>query len=173
MTKQWWRLVQREMEKASGRPSLVLHYNTTTDKLSCSQPGELTDKGRQTTLALGQRMRHLYVDQLGFMPNIISNAEHMYLRTTLIPRALESLQQAFWGMYPADARTSNFAQPTIVTRSFPEETLFPNESNCRRFRQLARLFAQRTADKCKFLLQHFQQWLTSCFQGTTQTKWHI
>ncbi|KAJ5872940.1 uncharacterized protein N7529_005293 [Penicillium soppii] len=107
--------------------------------------GELTNKGRETTYALGQRLRHLYVDQLGFMPEIKSNAEDMYLRATPIPRALESLQEAFWGMYPASARTLDFPPPVIVARQFNEETLFPNEGGCKRFRQLARLFADRAA----------------------------
>ncbi|KAJ6117263.1 hypothetical protein N7512_006988 [Penicillium capsulatum] len=109
------------------------------------QHGELTDKGRETTYALGQRLRHLYVDQLGFMPKIKADAEDMYLRATPIPRALESLQQAFWGMYPSNARTLDFPPPVIVGRSIAEETLFPNEGGCRRFRQLARLFADRAA----------------------------
>ncbi|KAJ6118145.1 Histidine phosphatase superfamily clade-2 [Penicillium samsonianum] len=107
--------------------------------------GELTDKGRETTYALGQRLRHLYVDQLGFMPQIKGDSEDMYLRATPIPRALESLQEAFWGMYPASARTLDFPPPVIVARQVNEETLFPNEGNCRRFRQLARLFADRAA----------------------------
>ncbi|KAJ5970164.1 Histidine phosphatase superfamily clade-2 [Penicillium vulpinum] len=109
--------------------------------------GELTDKGRETTYALGQRLRNLYVDQLGFMPEIKSDTEDMYLRATPIPRALESLQQAFWGMYPASARTLDFAPPVIVARQINEETLFPNEGNCKRFRQLARLFADRAATR--------------------------
>ncbi|EAW07206.1 putative acid phosphatase [Aspergillus clavatus NRRL 1] len=112
-----------------------------------NQHGELTDRGRETTFALGQRMRHLYVDQLGFMPKIKSDTEDMYLRATPIPRALESLQQAFWGMYPASARTQDFPPPVIVGRSVSDETLFPNEGNCRRFRQLARLFADRAAKR--------------------------
>ncbi|KAJ5530409.1 hypothetical protein N7527_003802 [Penicillium freii] len=107
--------------------------------------GELTDKGRETTYALGQRLRHLYVDQLGFMPQIKSDSEDMYLRATSIPRALESLQEAFWGMYPASARTLDFPPPVIVARQVNEETLFPNEGNCKRFRQLSRLFADRAA----------------------------
>jgi len=32
-------------------------------------------------------------------------------------------------------------------RFFTDETLFPNDSNCRRFAQLSRAFAQRTADR--------------------------
>lgn len=114
-----------------------------------SQFGELTDKGRDTTLALGQRLRLLYVEQLGFMPKLIADADMIYLRATPIPRALESVQQSFWGMYPPTARTGSFPPPTIVTRTPADETLFPNDSSCRRFNQLSRAFAQRTADRCE------------------------
>lgn len=111
------------------------------------QPGELTDKGRETTLALGERLRHLYVNQLKFMPQLISDSDMIYLRATPIPRALESVQQAFWGFYPPSARTSDFPPPTIITRTPADETLFPNDASCRRFAQLSRAFAQRAADR--------------------------
>ncbi|KAJ5901608.1 hypothetical protein N7495_002136 [Penicillium taxi] len=111
------------------------------------QHGELTNKGRETTYALGRRLRHLYVDQLGFMPQIKEDSDDIYLRATPIPRALESLQQAFWGMYPSSARTLDFEPPVIWARAINEETLFPNEGNCRRFRQLARFFADRAAQR--------------------------
>jgi acid phosphatase len=111
------------------------------------QPGELTDKGRETTLALGQRLRHLYVDQLHFMPQLIADSDMIYLRATPIPRALESLQQAFWGFYPPSARTADFPPPTIVTRTPADETLFPNDGSCRRFALLSRAFGQRAADR--------------------------
>ena len=107
----------------------------------------MTDQGRETTLALGRRLRNLYVDQLGFMPRLIGDADMIYLRATPIPRALESVQQSFWGMYPPSTRTMDFPAPTIVTRTPADETLFPNDGNCRRFSQLSRAFAQRTADR--------------------------
>ncbi|KAI9782152.1 MAG: hypothetical protein M1816_001986 [Peltula sp. TS41687] len=109
--------------------------------------GELTDKGRETTLAFGKRLRHLYVDQLGFMPRDIQNADMIYLRATPIPRALESMQQTFWGMYPSSSRGVNFPPPTMLIRNPADETLYPNDGNCRRFNQLSRAFAQRTADR--------------------------
>jgi acid phosphatase len=109
--------------------------------------GELTDVGRKTTWDLGRRLRHLYVNQLHFMPSTIRDADIFYLRATPIPRALESLQEAFWGMYPSDARAAPFPPLTIVTRTPADETLFPNDGNCRRFAQLSRAFAQRTADR--------------------------
>ncbi len=118
-----------------------------------SQLGELTDKGRETTLKLGQRLRHLYVDQLDFMPKIIADADMIYLRATPLARALESVQQSFSGMYPLSARTATFPPPTIITRTHMDETLFPNDTNCARFNQLSRAFAQRTADRCKLPLK--------------------
>ena len=114
-----------------------------------SNLGELTDKGRETTLALGERLRHLYVDQLKYMPKIISDADMIYLRASPMPRALESVQESFWGMYPLTARTASFPPPTIITRTPQDETLYPNESSCRRFSQLSKAFAQRTADRCR------------------------
>lgn len=81
------------------------------------------------------------------MPALIANADLIYLRATPLPRALESVQQTFWGMYPLTARTAAFPAPTIVTRTPADETLFPNDGNCRRFAQLSRAFAQRTADR--------------------------
>ncbi|KAL5114245.1 hypothetical protein ACEQ8H_007854 [Pleosporales sp. CAS-2024a] len=111
------------------------------------QPGELTDKGRETTLALGQRLRHLYVHQLKFMPPLIADSDMIYLRATPMPRALESLQQAFWGFYPPSARTADFPPPTIITRTPADETLYPNVKACRRFALLSRAFAQRAADR--------------------------
>ncbi|OBT90221.1 hypothetical protein VE02_01265 [Pseudogymnoascus sp. 03VT05] len=109
--------------------------------------GELTDTGRRTTHALGKRLRHLYVDQLNFMPSTIANGDMIYLRATPIPRALESMQEAFWGLYPSDTRSASFPPPTIITRNPSDETLFPNDGNCRRFSMLSRAFAQRTADR--------------------------
>ncbi|KAF2714876.1 phosphoglycerate mutase-like protein [Pleomassaria siparia CBS 279.74] len=129
------------------------------------QPGELTDKGRETTLALGKRLRHLYVDQLNFMPKLIADSDMIYLRATPIPRALESVQQAFWGFYPPSARTADFPAPTIVTRTPADETLFPNDGNCRRFAHLSRAFAQRTAerwndsDDMAYLSKLFSKWM--------------
>jgi acid phosphatase len=81
------------------------------------------------------------------MPHLISDSDMIYLRATPIPRALESLQQAFWGFYPPSARTASFPPPTIITRTPADETLFPNDAICRRFAVLSRAFAQRTADR--------------------------
>ncbi|KAF4983880.1 hypothetical protein FZEAL_821 [Fusarium zealandicum] len=112
--------------------------------------GMLTDRGRETTYALGRRLRHLYVDQLRFLPDNLASENDtaaLYLRATPIPRALESLQQAFYGLYPPSARAADLHPPTILTRSPADETLFPNDGNCRRFAALARAFAQRAADR--------------------------
>ncbi|CAK7270917.1 hypothetical protein SEPCBS57363_004350 [Sporothrix epigloea] len=110
--------------------------------------GMLTDPGRATTLRLGQRLRQLYVDRLHFLPETLgpNDVDRLfYLRATPIPRALESMQQAFTGMYPDRDRSG--APITILSRALADETLFPNDGNCRRFAALSRAFAQRTAER--------------------------
>ncbi|KAJ9134472.1 Phosphoglycerate mutase-like protein [Pleurostoma richardsiae] len=113
--------------------------------------GSLTDPGRASTYELGKRLRKLYVDRLGFLPASISSADFMYLRATPIPRALESLHQTFAGLYPVSTREGYadgvFPPPTILTRAPGDETLYPNDGNCRRFAALSRAFAQRTAER--------------------------
>lgn len=111
------------------------------------QPGELTDRGRETTLGLGQRLRTLYVNQLGFLPPSLDDSSRPYvsLRATPIQRALESVQQTFTGLYPAASRSPGLEPPAIVQRSMQDETLFPNEGSCKRFAELSHAFADRTA----------------------------
>lgn len=110
------------------------------------QLGELTNEGRSTTLALGQRLRRLYVDQLGFLPPTISSADGIYLRASPIQRALDSVQQAFTGLYPAGTRAPGMPNPVIFQRTKDDETLFPNEASCKRYKQLIDAFRQRCAD---------------------------
>jgi len=111
------------------------------------QPGELTDRGRETTLALGQRLRDLYVNKLKFLDATLSpeSTASVYLRATPIQRALESTQQAFTGLYPRSQRTPGLPTPVIVQRAMQDETLFPNEGGCKRFGELAKAFADRAA----------------------------
>lgn len=112
--------------------------------------GELTDVGRSTTLALGQRMRNLYVNQLGFLPPNLtteSAARDVYLRASPVTRSLTSLQQVFTGLYPQASSKESPIEVAIHSRFTPEENLFPNDANCRRFNQLARAFAEIAAAK--------------------------
>ena len=138
---------QRRLETFANDDSPVPAAGAKGEVDAICDMGQLTDRGRETTLLLGQRLRKLYVDQLGFLPAGIANTDFMYLRATPIPRALESMQQALAGLYPSHTRADNFPPPTIVMRPIAEETLFPNDGNCRRFARLARAFANRAAER--------------------------
>ena len=131
-------------EAAAAKPYMAILITIFTSAMA-----ELTDKGRQTSLSLGRRLRHLYVHQLRFLPDVVSDPNMIYLRSSPFPRALESLQQAFTGLYPAEKRHRAFPRPTIVTRRPIDETLMPNEDYCERFIQLIKAFSKRTANKCK------------------------
>ncbi|KAJ6785032.1 hypothetical protein PWT90_05881 [Aphanocladium album] len=109
--------------------------------------GQLTDKGRETTTALGTRLRRLYVDQLGFLPTTLSSTEHLYLRTTPMPRAMESMQQALHGLYPPGTRSETLPPVAIHTRHWGDDTLLPNTGSCKRFAAMMRAFGRRAAER--------------------------
>lgn len=71
----------------------------------------------------------------------------LYLRTTPIPRALESVQQAFFGLYPKKSQGPDVSEAAFIVRPVPDETLYPNENMCKRLRELATAFGNRTADR--------------------------
>lgn len=79
--------------------------------------GELTDRGRRTTLELGQRLRDLYT-RAGFVHDIQS--EQLYLRSSPMPRALESLQQVLCGMFPFETSPASSFVPLIRQRNFTQ-----------------------------------------------------
>ncbi|KAK0118841.1 hypothetical protein ONS96_011923 [Cadophora gregata f. sp. sojae] len=109
--------------------------------------GELTDPGRRSIRALGAHLRRLYVDQLQFLPPTVNDPDTIYLRATRIPRAIESLQEAFGALYPPDFRSERFPTPAIILRAPSEETLNQNNGYCKRFAQLAQAFSRRSAEK--------------------------
>ncbi|KAJ8131140.1 hypothetical protein O1611_g2487 [Lasiodiplodia mahajangana] len=126
-------------------------------------PGELTDKGRGTSLAFGKQLRQLYVDQLGLLPKHLSDPGTVYVRTTSFPRALESVQQALYGLYPPN--TSGSAPWNIVIRSPEEETLLPPMKSCARLAELRQEFSRRAAvkwnesDDMRYLSEKLGRWL--------------
>ncbi|KAI2630654.1 phosphoglycerate mutase-like protein [Hypoxylon sp. NC1633] len=138
---------KRRLETFGPRDEPVLAAGPAGELDGVCDMGMLTDRGRETTFDLGTRLRGLYVDRLRFLPPVLLDADALYLRATPIPRALDSVQETFTGLYPAHTRAPAFPAPAILTRAPGDETLFPNDSNCRRFAALSRAFAQRTADR--------------------------
>lgn len=74
-TMQWRRRLEtfeRQVD-ASATDDPTLAKGSKGEFQTVCQSGELTDRGRQTTTALGQRLRGLYVSQLGFLPEVIDS----------------------------------------------------------------------------------------------------
>ncbi|KAK4169320.1 histidine phosphatase superfamily [Cladorrhinum sp. PSN259] len=148
-TMEWTRRLETFSNK-SDAPVLATGASSNNPDNICDM-GTLTDLGRTTTYYLGMRLRDLYINRLAFLPPAITpttpTSSTFYLRTTPVPRALESLQQTFSALYPPHTRDPTVPPPTIVTRVHADETLYPNDGNCRRFAELSRIFAQRAANK--------------------------
>ncbi|KAL1893858.1 hypothetical protein Cpir12675_003926 [Ceratocystis pirilliformis] len=110
-------------------------------------PGTLTDAGRASTHALGTHLRQLYVTSLGFLSPRLNHAGDLALRSTNVPRALESLQHAVAGLYPPSQRAPDLPPFSIAQAAPGAETLVPNSASCARLRQLFAAFSARAAQR--------------------------
>lgn len=167
-TGEWSELAfKRRTETVGDKGQAVVCGASTGEEDTICLFGELTDLGRQTTLALGQRARKLYVDQLGFLPPSPGPQSSHYLRATPVPRALESLQQVYTGLYPLSTQGPAPEAPIIYERSFAQENLFPNEASCRRFLMLTRAFAALAVEKWNDSqeMQHLQSRIGKWVEG--------
>jgi len=108
--------------------------------------GELTDIGRQTTYDYGRALRQLYIDKLGFLPDVARSHDDIYLRSTNVPRTIESLQQLVQGLYP-DAKSAPDFVPQLRIRNGREENLFGNTLACKRLEILQVGFAKAAASE--------------------------
>ncbi|KAJ6256054.1 hypothetical protein Dda_9146 [Drechslerella dactyloides] len=68
------------------------------------------------------------MEQLQFLPKELKEIEGIYLRATPVPRALESLQQVYAGMFPKGAISNGAGMPKIWARNVVDENLMPNET---------------------------------------------
>ncbi|KAI0515097.1 histidine phosphatase superfamily [Xylaria bambusicola] len=131
---------------------------------SICMPGELTDRGRETSLAFGKSLRRLYVDQLSLLPKHLPDAEMLYIRTTEVPRVIESVQQVLHGLYPLGTNRTS-APWDIAMRSRAEETLLPRTQSCARLAELTRAFSQAAAEKwngsddMRYLSEKLGKWM--------------
>lgn len=98
--------------------------------------GELTARGFQQHLELGQNLRQLYVNTYNFLPENI-NASIMAIRSTDVPRTLASAQGNSLGLYPAQSTNSDSVPVIdIFTMDTTYENMFPNTQLCPRAGQL-------------------------------------
>ncbi|KAK0552889.1 hypothetical protein OC846_002727 [Tilletia horrida] len=115
-------------------------------------PGELTNLGRMTTFEIGTKLRSLYVDRLGFIPDTVTAGDQdlFLFRSTNMSRTVETCQQAIAGLLPTQAREQGGDRsfvPRILVKNFLTETLLPNTLGCSRFRNLDRHYAEQAALK--------------------------
>ncbi|OIR58355.1 MAG: histidine acid phosphatase [Amphiamblys sp. WSBS2006] len=105
-------------------------------------PGQLTDIGYTFMGSLGKRLRELYVEKLGFLPEKY-NPELVHFRSTQYVRALESVHALANSLYP-NPETRHIIQ----TRARKYETLQPSPE-CARYMELNNAHIERETEKHK------------------------
>ncbi|KAF8886541.1 phosphoglycerate mutase-like protein [Infundibulicybe gibba] len=124
--------------------------------------GELTDVGRQSTYNYGAALRRLYVDRLGFLPDSLENLDNIYLRSTNIPRTLETMQHIVHGLYPSYKCGSDVIPPYVNSR---DENLLGNTYSCKRLEILQVGFAQAAASAYNKTLEPLDKKISKYLDG--------
>ncbi|KAF7349275.1 Acid phosphatase [Mycena sanguinolenta] len=125
--------------------------------------GELTDIGRKSTFNFGTALRSLYIDRLGFLPDLLQ-PEEAYFRSTNMPRTIESLEQVIHGLYPSTKCSPN-ALPTLLVRNGRDENLLGNTMSCKRLEYLQIGFAQAAAAAYNQTLEPLDKHLSKYLDG--------
>lgn len=109
--------------------------------------GELTDRGRASTLRMGQHLRSIYVDELNLLPAQLQREDEgkgwLYVRSTNMPRTTESAMQVCKGLLESEAGSSY--RPTIFVRNGHQESLLPNTYSCPTLQRLDAHFSRQAA----------------------------
>jgi acid phosphatase len=100
------------------------------------------------------------------LPKHLSDAQILYIRTTEVPRVIESVQQILHGLYPLGTNQTS-APWDIAMRSRADETLLPNIKSCARLAELTRAFLRAAAEKwngsddMSYLSEKLSKWMPS------------
>ncbi|RPD65713.1 phosphoglycerate mutase-like protein [Lentinus tigrinus ALCF2SS1-7] len=153
-----------EMSDASLRARRVVERPNGAAAVGECLLGELTDVGRQSTFDFGSGLRKLYVDRLKFLPDVVHSNDEIYLRSTNMPRTIESLQQVLHGLYPISKSAKDFV-PHLRIRNGKDENLFGNTLACKRLEILQIGFAQAAATSWNVTLEPLDKKLSKYIGG--------
>ncbi|PVU90553.1 hypothetical protein BB559_004568 [Furculomyces boomerangus] len=111
------------------------NYYSIANKNTCGW-GQLSDVGWSSMRGVGNYLRELYVDRLGYLPSSREDIkpDSLYIRTTDYSRALESVHQVISGLYPVTkdeierVGEDNIKKIPVFTRTVKDENMFLNYS---------------------------------------------
>lgn len=134
-------ILQLEDHSQSSAP---LFPGSTLGKGNCYM-GQLTDKGKQTMKALGERLRQLYVEKIGFLAPEFRE-EEISVRTTDYTRTIESVQSLLKGLFPENGNSSTNSNSSQRQQMIPisirlekDETMY-QDSQCSKAKSLYSAF---------------------------------
>lgn len=98
--------------------------------------GQLTTKGREQHLTLGNSLRQVYVDKYGFLGKQFSSDE-VWVRSTDVPRTIASAQSLLSGMYlPSDSQSTEVPAFDLHTIDAWMDNMTPNTRLCPHLQQV-------------------------------------
>ncbi|KAI9326799.1 histidine phosphatase superfamily [Obelidium mucronatum] len=139
-----------------------LQLDTKTKDCNLCHPGQLTDKGKQTLLTLGNSIREKYTDSLHFLPSILTphfTTHNLYVRSTGYIRTIESVQYLLGGLFPFQTRELG-QQVTIHVKA--DENMYI-DFKCKKLMDLVEPFKRAVHDRYKDAMEKLMTELTAKF----------
>ncbi|KAF9142386.1 Acid phosphatase-like protein 2 [Mortierella sp. GBA39] len=105
-------------------------------------PGQLTPKGAEQQERMGRDLRRVYVDRLGFLPEVFDQ-EKFFVRSTDVWRTRQSATSLMTGLYSTNS--PNIPPPNLRLTTLPfelEYLIFNERGQCPRITQLKSLIAR-------------------------------
>ena len=129
-----------------GKIHLVYQDRVGNSAMGNCATAQLTDEGKASLFKLGLNLHEAYVYRTPFLKPF-PVPEELYLRSTEIPRAIESAQNLLHGLFPAWAagKGAQHVNLDIYIKEEKVEYLFPNVANCRKLGKLQ----EQAREECK------------------------
>jgi len=125
----------------AGDPEKSLIHLVYQDRLGNTELGscstaQLTDEGKASLFKLGMNLHEAYIYRAKLL-SATPLPEELHLRSTEVPRAIESAQNLLHGMFPAWAygQIPNRPALDIYIKEEKVEYIFPNFSRCAKLRR--------------------------------------
>ena len=150
--------------EAAGSPRFQIVYRDREgfNRLGNCMPGQLTDEGKASLFKLGLNLHHAYVFRTPLLKPVPDHGE-VHVRSTEVPRAIESAQNLLEGLFPAwaNGKTGRETPIEININEYKEEYIYPNYTHCsklkREFDKVASEIKKTRKEELQKYTSHFRQ----------------
>ncbi|OLY83229.1 Counting factor 60 [Smittium mucronatum] len=113
----------------------TLGVNYVTSKTNMCKASELTQKGAEYSMNIGEAARRIYIDKLKFLYSEYKSQKQLRVRSTNADRTKETAKYFLSGLYPITPSNKNIST-TVFHYSYDSDTMVTNSNLCQKITQI-------------------------------------